>query len=214
MSAGPEPKMGNALDYDAIANDVFAPLYPVVADLLLKRTGVSSGRMLDLGCGGGHLGYAVMAVAPFEGWFLDVSPDAVSLCRRRSFDLGLEERSLCFVGDVHAMPFEDGFFDLVVSRGSMGFWRDYPLAFREIRRVMAKGGRGYIGGGLGNHETLEKIKARMCEIDPDWPASVRKRQRRVPTDELREIIEHAGLECEVVESEDEGRWFVLLRPED
>ena len=41
MNAGPEPKMGNALDYDAIANDVFAPLYPVVADLLLKRTGVS-----------------------------------------------------------------------------------------------------------------------------------------------------------------------------
>lgn len=46
--------MENALEYDAIASGVFAPLYPVVAEAILERTGVLSGRMLDVGCGGGQ----------------------------------------------------------------------------------------------------------------------------------------------------------------
>ena len=36
--------MENALEYDAIASGVFAPLYPVVAEAILERTGVVSGR--------------------------------------------------------------------------------------------------------------------------------------------------------------------------
>ena len=94
----------------------------------------------------------------------------------------------------------------------MGFWRDYPLAFGEIRRVLKPGGRAYVGGGLGNRETFERIRARMRELEPDWPANVKKRQRSVSTVELRGIIERVGLGCRVVENEDEGRWFVLSRP--
>ena len=180
--------MENALEYDAIASGVFAPLYPVVAEAILERTGVLSGRMLDVGCGGGHLGFAVMERAPFEGWLVDVSPDAVELCRERSLGRGLGDRCRCLVGDVHALPLEDAFFDLVVSRGSMGFWRDYPLAFGEIRRVLKPGGRAYVGGGLGN------------------------RERSFSPGELRGISERAGLGCRFVENEDEGRWFVLSRP--
>lgn len=52
----------------------------------------------------------------------------------------------------------------------------------------------------------------MRELEPDWPANVKKRQRSVSTVELRGIIERAGLGCRVVENEDEGRWFVLSRP--
>ena len=92
--------MENALEYDAIASGVFAPLYPVVAEAILERTGVVSGRMLDVGCGGGHLGFAVMERAPFEGWLVDVSPDAVELCRERSLGMGLGDRCRCLVGDV------------------------------------------------------------------------------------------------------------------
>lgn len=212
MNAGDKPNLEKALEYDAIASEVFAPLYPVVAEAILERTGVRTGKMLDIGCGGGHLGYALMERAPFAGWFLDVSPDAIALCRRRALDLGLSGRTCCLVGDVHALPLEDRLFDLVVSRGSLGFWRDYPLAFGEIRRVMKPRGKAYIGGGLGNRETFERIRARMREVEPDWPAGIRKKQRNAPTDELRDVIERLGLECSVVESEDEGRWFVLLRP--
>lgn len=129
MTAGSGPGMDDALDYDSIASEVFAPLYPVVAEAILKRTGILSGRMLDIGCGGGHLGYAVMEKAEFEGWLLDISPDAVALCRRRSLELGLEDRSRCLVGDVHALPFGDAFFDLVVSRVPSGSGAIIPWRF-------------------------------------------------------------------------------------
>lgn len=44
--------MENVLEYDAIASGVFAPLYPVVAEAILERTGVLSGRTLDDGLPG------------------------------------------------------------------------------------------------------------------------------------------------------------------
>lgn len=78
--------------------------------------------------------------------------------------------------------------------------------------MLKPGGKAYVGGGLGNRETFERIRARMRELDPDWPASIRKKQRNASTTELRYIIERLRLGCEVVESKDEGRWFVLSRP--
>ena len=47
INTGGSSNMENALEYDAIASGVFAPLYPVVAEAILERTGVVSGRMLD-----------------------------------------------------------------------------------------------------------------------------------------------------------------------
>lgn len=47
INTGGSSNMENALEYDAIASGVFAPLYPVVAEAILERTGVLSGRMLD-----------------------------------------------------------------------------------------------------------------------------------------------------------------------
>mgnify|MGYP000895842013 CR=1 FL=1 len=47
LDTGRSSNMENALEYDAIASGVFAPLYPVVAEAILERIGVVSGRMLD-----------------------------------------------------------------------------------------------------------------------------------------------------------------------
>lgn len=42
--------------YDEIAEKFFSPIYPVIAEAILEKTGVGSGRLLDLGCGGGASG--------------------------------------------------------------------------------------------------------------------------------------------------------------
>jgi 2-polyprenyl-3-methyl-5-hydroxy-6-metoxy-1,4-benzoquinol methylase len=46
----------NAMEFDKIAQEIFFPIYPVIADDILKLTGIRSGRLLDVGSGGGHLG--------------------------------------------------------------------------------------------------------------------------------------------------------------
>ena len=48
------------------------------------------------------------------------------------------------VGDVAALPYPDGSFDLVVSLLSQHHWPDVPAGLRELRRVVRPGGRIWI----------------------------------------------------------------------
>lgn len=50
-------------------------------------------------------------------------------------EMELEDRIKVVRSDVHSLSFPDGFADLVVSRGSMFFWKDLSQAFKEIYRV-------------------------------------------------------------------------------
>ena len=123
--------------YDEIADTIFRPIYPRIAEDILSATGVTGGRMVDVGCGGGHLGLALMERAPFTGTFLDVREEALALARRRAEERGLLPRCSFLAGDVHQIALPDGCADLVISRGSMIFWSDQERAFREIYRILA-----------------------------------------------------------------------------
>ena len=68
--------------YDQIAEHIFKPIYPRIARDLMAATGVAGGRMVDVGCSGGHLGLALMELAPFTGTFLDVRGEALELEER------------------------------------------------------------------------------------------------------------------------------------
>lgn len=128
-------------EFDDIAEQVFYPIYDVIAQDLLEETGIVSGSMLDVGCGGGHLGFAVMGKSDLTGDFVDINATAVRLAEERSKRLGVWERSRFYRADVVSLPFEDQSFDLVISRGSMFFWEDQERAFSEILRVLKPGGQ-------------------------------------------------------------------------
>jgi ubiquinone/menaquinone biosynthesis C-methylase UbiE len=77
-------------------------------------------------------------------------------------------------GDVAALPVEDASQDLVISRDSVFFWEDLPLAFTEILRVLRPGGHAYVGGGFGSAELAERIVAEMHRHIPGWQAPCRR----------------------------------------
>jgi hypothetical protein len=52
--------------YDAFAQDYFQPIFPAYAHKIIERTGAKTGRLLDLGSGGGHLGFALMDLGEFD----------------------------------------------------------------------------------------------------------------------------------------------------
>lgn len=171
--------------------------------------------MLDIGCGGGHMGLSVLRAAPgLRGVLLDKNPEAVAIAERRAAEWGLRNRMVAVVGDVARLPLADGSVDLAVSRGSLPFWEDLDRAFSEVLRVLAPGGMAYLGGGMGNPELARSIEQKMREFNPDWPGCVRRKSSGQGVDDYRAALGRLGAEFEILESEGRGKWTVICKKQD
>ncbi|MDR2634157.1 MAG: methyltransferase domain-containing protein [Treponema sp.] len=121
MEASPIPDAvmaEKAREFDRVAQEVFAPIYPVIASRLLELSGIRRGCCLDIGCGSGHLGLAVARAFQGTVILLDINPYALALAKQRI----PEDARGCIQtlwGDVHALPLRDASVDLAVSRGAI-----------------------------------------------------------------------------------------------
>jgi ubiquinone/menaquinone biosynthesis C-methylase UbiE len=103
-----------------------------------KLRGQSQARVLDLGCGAGHLSFAVArrvgAVVAY-----DLSAEMIDIVTReaRRRDLG---NVITKEGHVESLPFEDASFDWVCTRYSAHHWTEIRRALGEARRVLKRGG--------------------------------------------------------------------------
>lgn len=197
--------------YDEIAENVFYPIYEDIAKSMLKRTGVRDGKMLDIGCGGGHMGFAIMKLSSLNGHFVDIRQDAIDTAKERAANLELDFRSNFNVMNVHNLEFPDNTFDLVISRGSMPFWDKQLEAFQEIYRVLAVGGKAYIGGGLGSAKLQETIRKKMEERKNTEFHNFRKNSKALPTPEYIELFNKLNCTYEIIENTGEGRWFIFSK---
>lgn len=203
-------KKEKAESYDRLALEIFAPLYPFVAEKAINRSGISSGHLLDVGCGGGYLGLAVMERGEFHGTFLDINEESLRLAEKHLSEKGMEGRVV--TGNVQDLPFEEGSFDLVVSRGSMPFWDDQEKAFEEIWRVLKPEGRAYIGVGYGSSELRIQIRSNLKLKDGEraGPRARGKDTKMYPDNAPYEkILEDLGAYYRIFDNDDEGRWFLF-----
>ncbi|MGV3549569.1 class I SAM-dependent methyltransferase [Rhizobium sp.] len=94
-------------------------------------------RAIDLGCGGGHVTYA-MAPHAAETFACDLSTDMLAAVRdtaaARGFDGVRTTRT-----SVEALPFESASFDMLGCRFSAHHWQDVDAGLREGRRVLKPG---------------------------------------------------------------------------
>lgn len=98
-------------------------------------------EVLDVGCG---VGVGPTSIARAYGCRvvgLDRSPAMIEWARRRARDDGVEDRVELVVGDVLALPFVDGRFDVVLVESVLSFVDDKERAIAELVRVTRPGGR-------------------------------------------------------------------------
>lgn len=203
----------NALNMDAIAKTVFAPIYPVIARNAIAATGVKRGVCLDLGSGHAMLALAVAREAPeMEVLAVDFASDCRQIIEANIAEAHLADRVRCAAGDVHALPFEDGSADLIISRGSLFFWRDLKDAFREIYRVLAPGGATYLGGGFGSRNLREQVVSEMLKRDPSWDCYAKKKANEDDIRRFVEMIEEIGCRFYRIIDDETGFWIVLSKP--
>jgi SAM-dependent methyltransferase len=195
-----------AREFAAIANEVFAPIYPVIAAQIMDRCNVGSGLCIDLGTGPANLAIALAKITSLNFCAMDLSWNILEFARENIEREGLAARITPVTGDVHRMPFQDGIASLVVSRGSMRFWRNRPAAFREMRRILRPGGKGYVGGGLGSSVLGEEINREMIKRGAEWQNKPQPRFGKSDSAEWKAIIEKAGFTKYEIIRDDSGSW--------
>jgi len=149
--------------YDRGVQTAFREIFPkLVEDLLDEVRGVR--RALDVGCGPGQFTILLAEALPdCEVWGIDLAPTMIELARRHAAQSSAAGRLHFEVANAEKLPFPDGRFDAVLSSGSIKHWPDPVAGLREVYRVLAPGGRAFIGemNRLAPPEAIAANRARL-----------------------------------------------------
>jgi len=212
---GDEDLRRSAEMMDKVARTTFAPVYPALAKQIVDDTGISEGVCVELGCGSGALGLALLKITKLVVYAVDINPYAVAIAQRNAVEAGLSTRFYPMLGDALNLPFKDGFADLVVSRGMIPFIKEKSIVFKEAYRVLKSGGVAYIGGGFSrmfDEETVLKIVRQSV-----WGEPGKLPMRRIGKKEFEEQLKAAGiLDYKIVEDrypsgESYGLWVMFRK---
>ncbi len=149
----------------------------------------SRASLLDVGCGAGHLGFA-LAPCFQRVVATDLSPSMLATVsaaagRRQLPQIEVQQAS------AQALPFADGHFDVVGTRYSAHHWHDVPAALREMHRVTRPGGTLLIIDLMGDESPLVDTHLQAIELLRD-PSHVRD----YSPSQWRSMLQRAGFELQ------------------
>ncbi len=98
--------------------------------------------LLEIGLGNGFTSKEIMQQSKYSG--LDYSADMLQQAEILCGD-EIKNGAKLFCGDIHQMPFEDHFFDVVFTINTIYFWDKPEIAVSELRRVLKENGKLFIG---------------------------------------------------------------------
>ncbi|NTV26494.1 MAG: class I SAM-dependent methyltransferase [Chlorobiaceae bacterium] len=201
----------NASEYnEKVMKGHFRKIYPVIAGQIIERTGISSGKCIDLGGGPGMLGISLASISDLQVTIVDPDAECVRLALENSKEQGVQDRVNAVQAPAESIPFDDDSIDLVASRGSIFFWKDQPKGLSEVYRVLRPGGWAYIGGGFGTLALLQEVQAMRAD-DPDWDRQRRERMSKNPPEHYETILTQLGIDG-IVDKSEAGTWIVFRKP--
>jgi len=165
-------------------------------------------RVLDLGCGAGWASRLLAQRVgggehPGQVVSLDVSDEMIRRARAASTQL---DNLLFVVGSAQQIPWQEDYFDKVLSVESFYYYGDQGGALDELRRVMAPGGELYILINLykDNHYSLRWVGELQV------PVQVKSEQEYI---EMLKAHGYEGVRAERIPDlsptpeEYSGKWF-------
>lgn len=113
--------------------------------------------VVDVGCGGGYaVRLAAERVARGSAIGVDPTPAMIRIANEDSRDHPAAARIRFLEGPAERLPLEPGSANVVLAINSLHHWENPDLGLREVARVLAPGGRFFIGdeeteGGAWSH---------------------------------------------------------------
>ena len=173
-----------AKDWAAIQEQTCEPVYRAV----FAQVGVSKGmRYLDVGCGAG-LACLLASEAGAQVTGIDASEDLLQVARHRLHSGRFPQ------GEIEALPFADGSFDLVTGFNAFQYAARPAAALGEARRVTVAGGIVVImTWGTPDGMEAAALLAALKPLLPTPPAGAPGPFALSDETRLRRFAEDAGL---------------------
>ena len=170
-------------------------------DLLAKDAELSEMRaVMDVGCGGGANISRLLCNCPNATVFgLDYSTVSVNKSLKHNKKAVKEGRCVVEQGDVTKLAFDDNKFDLITAFETIYFWKPVEVAFSEIFRTLAKGGRFFICNDAGGAEWIPGKRSKMLDMTVYDEKDLRELLSETGFSNVKIYIETDGRICAIAE---------------
>ena len=176
--------------FDKKVKENFMPAIVSTVRQIIEDYGVLEGVGIDIGCGTAVFAIELCRHSKLKIYAVEKEKAIYEVAHMNIEKEELTDRIIPVLGDANNLPFEDEFADFLISRGSYHCWEDKVRVFKEIYRVLKKGGIGFVGGGFGRYVTDEEFK-RMKSLRNRSLGEDAKAYSS--PDKLREVIYKAGI---------------------
>lgn len=143
-------------------------------------------RILDLGTGTGYVSLEIAKrYRSSQVIGLDIVEKTLELNRKKAVEQNLN--NISFVSyDGMDFPFEDSFFDIIVTRYALHHFPNIEHTFLELTRILKKGGLLMIADPTPNENDISRFVDEYMKIKPDGHI------KYYTKDELKQLAENVG----------------------
>ncbi len=194
--------------FDKMVKENFMPAIVSTVKQIIEDYGVLEGVCVDVGCGTAVFAIELCKHSKLKIFALEKEKAIYKVARMNIEKEGLADRIIPILGDAHKMPFENEFADFIISRGSYHCWKDKVQVFKEIYRVLKKGGTAFVGGGFGRYVTDEEYRRMKSLRDRSLGDDAKAYSS---PDKLREVINKAGISNFHISYDRAGLWAEIKK---
>ncbi len=166
VMATPEPWDLVAGGYAETTMQMLAQYAEVAVGTLALHDG---SKVLDVACGSGSV--SLMVAKQVESVHaIDFSLSMLDICQQKAKENNLQNIQT-FHGDAQELPFEDEYFDAVISMFGLMFFPDRHAGLVEIYRTLKQGGRVAISSWapVADSPAMKIVFGALREMNPDIP---------------------------------------------
>jgi ubiquinone/menaquinone biosynthesis C-methylase UbiE len=183
-----------------------------MARLIVAKTGVYSGKCLELSAGVGYLGFALSESTMLDVYLLENNHDAIIQARNHIARSELSDRINLIKGSICKIPLVNESMDLVTSKKSIFSWNNRVAIFKEVYRVLAPGGVACFCGGFESEDIKFQVNARLAKYNPKLASLVNGRVYSNHYQNFEKVLEQTGIPLYEINCQANGMWIVFSKP--